>query len=168
MRNDRIFKMTRGLSVVASSSLLLLSVAGAASAHPGTANGRVLADGDALRARIMSMEPDLDENEVDELVEAVQEAMDEAENDDDAGGEDAAEDHDQPEALGDRSSDVREAEDEDDDDRAESDDSHHDSDADENDDDEDENDDGDHGDGGSDHESGDHGDDGSDHESGDD
>ena len=33
MRNDRIFKMTRGLSVVASSSLLLLSVVGAASAH---------------------------------------------------------------------------------------------------------------------------------------
>ena len=92
MRNDRMLKMTRGLSVAASNSLLLLSVVGGASAHPATASG-VFADGDALRARIMSMEPDLDENEVDELVESVMDAMDEA-DDDAAGAEDAADEDD--------------------------------------------------------------------------
>ena len=41
MRDDRVKKVTRGLSVAASGSLLLLSIAGTASAHVAT-SGRVV------------------------------------------------------------------------------------------------------------------------------
>jgi hypothetical protein len=69
MRSDRVFKMTRGLSVVASSAFLLLSAMGTASAHPaGTATRIAGSSIDDLRARILCMEPDLDEHEIDAIL----------------------------------------------------------------------------------------------------
>ncbi len=164
MPDARVTKVTRGLSVAASSSLLLLSLAGSTSAHVA-ANGRVVdATNDDLRSRIMSMEPDLDENEVEDLVDEVENAQDEADAEDAASGttdpgqsiEPRRHAHDAAQA---------EAEPEKHVDKPEATDSHHDSADDENDDQNDENeaDDGEHGsgdhqdghDGGSDGDSGD-------------
>ncbi len=102
MRIDRTSKTRLGLSVLASGSLLLAAV-GAASAHVGPGSHTVLFGGD-LRSRILAMEPDLDEQEVDDLVDSVQEAIDEAAAEDDQGDQndqgDQAETHDGDHADG--------------------------------------------------------------------